>query len=123
MEEVPQDEERATYAARLTKADSPIDWGWPAVRIHNLVRGLHPWPRASTLLGDRRIIVLQTTPVATAHAVPPGTVCDGDGARLVIVSGSGDLQILRLQLEGKRPMTGREFLAGHHLQAGDRFGA
>src|SRR5207253_9914971 len=42
--EQPQDEARATYAHRLTKEDGLIDWSQPAARIHNLVRGLHPWP-------------------------------------------------------------------------------
>ena len=47
---IAQDDSRATYAHRLTKADGVIDWTLPADRLHNVVRGLHPWPHAYTFL-------------------------------------------------------------------------
>src|SRR4029078_2061870 len=56
VEEIPQDEALATYAPRLTKADGLIDWSKTALEVHNLVRGLHPWPDAYTFLDTRRCI-------------------------------------------------------------------
>jgi methionyl-tRNA formyltransferase len=55
--------------------------------------------------------------------VLPGTILEADGERLVILTGHGRLRIVEIQAEGKRPMSAREFLAGHRLTAGDRFTA
>ena len=132
-----QDESLATYAHRLTKDDGVIDWDCPAVRIHNLIRGLHPWPHAFSFLGGKRFILRRSAVsipgaaepgVPTADAAPrhatrqePGTIVEADGDRLTIATGDGDLRLLEIQAEGKRPMNAREFLAGHRLAVGARF--
>ena len=64
--ETPQDDSRATHAAKITKAEGAIDWTEPAAVIHNKVRGLQPWPLASTHLAGQRLVLRRTTPV------PPG---------------------------------------------------
>ena len=120
----PQDEASATFAPRLTKADGLVDWTLPAERIHNLVRGLHPWPHAYTFLHGRRHILLQSAAIPESSSeAPVGTILEAAGDRLVIAAGGGGVRILRLQAEGKRPATAREFLAGHRLEPGDRFGS
>ncbi len=127
-----QDDAAATYAHRLTKDDGVIDWSWPAVRVHNLIRGLHPWPHAFSFLHGRRLILIRSRAVAAgpdalvrdaseAATEPPGTIVEASGERLVVATGAGSLQLLQIQTEGKRPMSAREFLAGHRLTAGDRF--
>jgi methionyl-tRNA formyltransferase len=122
-EERPQDDSEATYAHRLTKEDGAIDWSLSAERIHNLVRGLHPWPHAYSFIGDRRFIILRTDPPSqeTPSNQPAGTVIEAAADRLIVATGDGTLRILQLQVEGKRPMGIREFLAGHRLEAGARF--
>jgi methionyl-tRNA formyltransferase len=119
--ERPQDDSAATYAPRLTKEDGAIDWDRPAVVIHNLVRGLHPWPHAFSFLNGERLIVLRTSPEAIETHPPPGTVIAAHGDELLVSAGEGGVRIERLQAEGKRPMTPREFLSGHAIAAGDRF--
>jgi methionyl-tRNA formyltransferase len=119
----PQDETAATYAHRLTKEDGLIDWTQPAARVHDLVRGLHPWPHAYAFLGDRRFIILRSTPVPESTGARPGTIVAAAGGDLIVATGNGMLRILDIQAEGKRPMIVREFLAGHRLTAGERFGA
>jgi methionyl-tRNA formyltransferase len=121
VQEIPQDDSQSTYAPRLTRADSPIDWTRPALAIHNQVRGLHPWPLASTSLRGRRVIVRRTSRTADAAAVPPGTIIEAAGERLVVATGEGALQIHELQLEGKRALPARDFLAGHGLRPGTAF--
>lgn len=122
--ETPQDHSRATYAHRLTKDDGTIDWRWPADRIHNLIRGLHPWPHAFTFLGGRRFILLRSTVASKAPtAAAPGTILDSDGDRLHVATGAGTILIEQIQAEGRRAMPTREFLAGHRFAPGDRFGA
>jgi len=132
--ETPQNDAEATYAPRLTKDDGIVDWSWPAGRLHNLVRGLHPWPHAFTFLGERRVILRRTavsdpaSPIPGASGsgrgqTPPGTVLEGHGDALVVATGAGTLSLLEVQLEGKRPMTARDFQTGHPLSPGDQFAA
>jgi methionyl-tRNA formyltransferase len=122
----PQDEAAATYAHRLTKADGTTDWAKPASQIHDLIRGLHPWPHAFTFHRGRRLILLRSTLPATPpdpFSVPPGTILEAHGDRLHIATGRGVIAITEIQAEGGRPMTPREFLAGHRLTAGELLSA
>jgi methionyl-tRNA formyltransferase len=116
--EAPQADEDATYARRLTKDDGRIDWTLPAGRIHNLIRGLHPWPHAFTFIGATRLILLRSQASAEDSKAAPGTVIEAAGDRLRIAAGAGVLSVLEIQAEGRRPMTGREFLAGHPVPPG-----
>ena len=121
--DTPQDEAASTYAHRLTKDDGAIDWTRPAGRVHDQIRGLRPWPHAFSFLNGRRFILRRS---AVLPDVPPieaaaGTIVEADGDRLTIAAGSGGVAILEIQAEGKRPMTPREFLAGHRAIPGDRF--
>ena len=121
-QETAQDEAAATYAPRLTKHEGAIDWSWPADRIHNCIRGLHPWPHAFSVVHGRRFILIRSTTSDEPAGQPPGTILEAGGDRLAVATGAGRLYITRIQAEGKRPMGPREFLAGHHLATGDRFG-
>jgi methionyl-tRNA formyltransferase len=120
--ETPQDDAASTYAQRLTKEDGRIEWARPAVRIHNLIRGLHPWPHAYTRRGSERLIIRRAEPSPVSEDVPPGTVLRASGDDLWVATGEGTLRVIELQAEGKRAMPVREFLAGHHLVLGERFG-
>jgi methionyl-tRNA formyltransferase len=117
-----QDEARATYAPRLTKADGVVDWRWSAARLHDLIRGLHPWPHASGQLNGQRLIFLRSTPDPAATHAAPGTIVTSKEV-LRIATGSGLIQIDEIQLEGRRPMPTSTFLAGHRLVEGQRFDA
>jgi methionyl-tRNA formyltransferase len=120
---IPQDDSAATYAPRLTKDDGRIDWTWPAERIHNLIRGLHPWPHAATFLGSRRFILHRSRPLRDQGPAAPGAILEAAGDRLLVAAGAGIVEIVEIQPEGKRPMSVREFLAGHPLTAGSIFHA
>jgi methionyl-tRNA formyltransferase len=132
--EEPQDESAVTYAHRLTKEDGVIDWRWPAERIHNLVRGLHPWPHAFSFIHGRRVILRRSAIEAPGPEGPglhrgrvlsdppvPGVIVEADADRLVVATGDGLLRLVEIQTEGKRPMSARDFLAGHTLAVGERF--
>ena len=123
VRETPQDDAAATYAHRLTKEDSRFEWEWAAARIHNLIRGLRPWPHAETFIHGRRLILLRSTVSDELSDAAPGTVLEARSGDLVVAAGSGRVQLLELQAEGKRPMPAREFLAGHRVSPGDRFTA
>jgi methionyl-tRNA formyltransferase len=119
--ETPQDDAESTYAHRLTKEDGAIDWSWPAARIHNLIRGLYPWPHAFGVVQGKRVILRRSGLETPGPTSAPGTILEADGDRLIVATGEGALRILEIQAEGKRPMAAREFLAGHRLTAGERF--
>jgi methionyl-tRNA formyltransferase len=127
--ETPQDHSLATLAPKVTKDEGIIDWSAPAVVIHNRVRGLQPWPLASTQLGGSRIVIRRTRPRSTLEEgsrntrADPGTIVAAHADDLLVACGDGtELAILELQPEGRRIMTAREFLAGHAHIGGGRFG-
>jgi len=121
VDEIPQNSALATYAPRLSKEDGRIDWTMPADRVHNLIRGLHPWPHAFSFLGDDRLIFLRARPSDRSAEALGGTVLEALGDRLRIAAGTGSVDVIELQSEGKRPMSVRQFLAGRPLRPGDRF--
>ena len=117
--ETAQDETLVTYAAKLTKGEGAIDWTLPAARIHNLVRGLQPWPLVSVRIsGDR--VLLHRTAVSDEHTHElPGSVVRVGGDELGIATGDGRvLRLIALQPEGRRVMSAREFLAGRRISPG-----
>jgi methionyl-tRNA formyltransferase len=122
VHEEPQDEPRATYAARLTKAEGLIDWHASAEAIHNRVRGLFPWPHAYTYLDGQRLIVLRTSVDGRTSEAAPGTILAGDADAIRVAAGTGSqITIWELQTEGRRPMSAREFLLGHPFVPGAMF--
>lgn len=117
-----QDFMLATFAPRLTKDEGVLDWSLPAVYIHNRVRGLHPWPHASTHLDGARIILLKTRVEPGTTAAAPGTIVDVSADAIHVATGHGGrIAIEQLQPEGRRPMSAREFAAGRRLKPGLRF--
>jgi methionyl-tRNA formyltransferase len=126
---IPQDPTHATKAPRIKKADGLIDWSRSAEQICNQIRAMDPWPRAYTFwlssdVPPLRLILDEVAVQAETLPVEPGTIqiADASAGVLSVACGSGSLMIHRLQPSGKRPMTAGEFLRGHPLRAGDRFG-
>ena len=121
--ETPQDENGVTYASRLERHESRVDWTRPARDIHNQIRGLQPWPLAAAVLGGKRLLLLGSERVAGGHvdARQPGTIVSSGAAGLEVSTGDEVLRIVRIQPEGKAVMSVRDFLNGHRVQPGDRF--
>ncbi len=121
--EAPQDETLVTYAARLDRRDSQIDWTRSARDIHNQIRGLHPWPLASVMWRGKRLI-LRSSSVAHDAVAPasaaPGIVIDLKPDALLVATGDGVLSITEVQLEGRSRQTAREFINGARPAAGDQ---
>ena len=119
----PQDNALATHAPKLLKTESPIDWALPARTIHNRVRGLQPWPMASTIIEGARCLIHRTA-LADRHTDErPGTVVETGGDALAVASGDGViLHVLTIQPEGRRAMSAREFVTGRKLPVGALLG-
>jgi methionyl-tRNA formyltransferase len=117
--ETPQDESLATYAAKITKPEGAVDWALTAKRLHNLVRGLQPWPLVSGRIAGARVLIHRTTLPSGVTADAPGTILRAEGDRLEVATGEGGvLRLLVVQAEGRRAMSAREFLAGRHIVPG-----
>jgi methionyl-tRNA formyltransferase len=116
---VPQDPDKATMAPLLKKEDGRIDWTMAAHTIHNRVRGLSPWPGAYSFLDGSLIKVLETH--VTEGAGEPGALHEQGRDGLIVSTGKGMLSIVRLQPEGKKPMSAPEFLRGHRGLSGKKF--
>jgi len=113
----PQPADGVTYAAKLTNAETRIDWSRRAQTVHDHIRGLSPFPGAwCELVIDgkpARLKVLRTT--VAAGSGPPGTLVD-DG--LAVACGDGAVRILELQRAGRQAMKAEDFLRGQPLSRG-----
>lgn len=116
-----QNDALSTYAPMMQKEDGRIDWRQPAVRIHNQVRGLDPWPGAYTHLDDQ-VLKISATRIDESLSGAPGEIlaADKDGVR--VACGAGVLIVGELQLPGKKRLAAVDFLSGHPLHAGTVLG-
>ena len=113
----PQPGEGATYAAKIDKAEAHIDFTRPAREVHNLIRGLSPFPGAwfeATAAGKVERVKVLRAGVADGSGIP-GEVLDD---ALTVACGSGAVRLLELQRAGKRPMGAADFLRGFSLARG-----
>jgi methionyl-tRNA formyltransferase len=110
----PQPAGGATYANKIDKAETRIDWTKPWQQVHDHCRGLSPFPGAwFEFPGAGRVKVLRTT--KGNGSGKPGQVLDD---RLTIACGDGSVRIVKLQRAGGKPMSAEEFLRGMPLAAG-----
>ncbi|MEA3464493.1 MAG: methionyl-tRNA formyltransferase [Thermodesulfobacteriota bacterium] len=116
-----QDDSQSTYASMMKKEDGRIDWQQDAATIHNLVRGLDPWPGAYTTLEGETLKVADTR-VCEGSGVS-GTVLHADGDGVIVACGDGALKIDGLQLPGKKRLCAADFLRGRTLEVGTQLGS
>jgi methionyl-tRNA formyltransferase len=117
----PQPADGVTYAAKIDKGETRIDFGAPAREVHNRVRGLSPapgaWFEAAHEGRNERVKLLRTELLAHAPSAPPGTLLDD---ALAIACGGGAVRMLEVQRSGRKPMAAAEFLRGFPLAPGMR---
>jgi methionyl-tRNA formyltransferase len=116
ISEQAQPQAGVTYAKKILKEETRIDWTRPAREIDCLIRGLSPTPGAWTELKGERVKVLNCEPVEGRGT--PGTLLDD---ALTIACGSGALRLTRLQRPGKSAMDAGELLRGFALPRGTKF--
>jgi methionyl-tRNA formyltransferase len=118
----PQDSALATSAPIIRKEDGRIDWSNPAQQIHNQIRGFQPWPGAHTSFRGQSLHVWRSRLVPERRSLPPGALVFERG--LFAIGGDGAvLELLEVQLEGRKKMPAEVFANGHRLTLTDRFGA
>ena len=105
---VPQDPARATYAAKLTKAEARLDWREGAAALARRVRALYPRPIAETTLEGAQLRIHEAEAVSTAPGPVPGTIVSAGADGIVVMAGEGALALKRVQLPGRRAVGARE---------------
>jgi methionyl-tRNA formyltransferase len=116
---VPQNEEDATHAPMLSKELSVIDWSKPARELHDLIRGLNPWPSAYSYL-DGKKLKIHASRVAEGSG-EAGKAFSKDG-NLLVYCGKDALELTEIQTENGKRMDGKSYLLGHPLNKDSRFG-
>ena len=110
---------RVASLNELQRPAEPAPQVW--TRIHNLVRGLQPWPLVSARIDGERVLIHRTKTTDQTGPQSPGTIVRADGERLEVVAGDGGvLRLMLIQPEGRRVMSAREFLAGRRVEPGAR---
>jgi len=116
-----QSKEGVTYARKIDKGETRIDWTRPASEVHNAIRGLSPFPGAwcEVPVGGRpeRLKLLRSTLADGTQAGVPGAVLDD---RLTVACGSGAVRLVEVQKAGGKPVAAQEFLRGTRLEKGTR---
>ena len=122
---ISQHESEATYAAKLTRENGRIDWTASAAAIDRRIRAMNPWPAAHTFLptpeGPRQLKVFACIQHRRTSGVP-GEILRADKRGILVGAGEGAVLLRDIQLEGKRRMTAGEFLRGHPIIPGTKFG-
>ena len=113
-----QDDTKATYAAKIEKADCRIDFARPAEVLHNQIRGLSPIPLAYVTMPDGNPLkIRKAEPVPAATPAAPGTVLSVSGG-ITVACGKGAIKFLEVLPAGKKPMTAAAYLNGNKLPVG-----
>jgi len=126
----PQDHAQATLAPILKKEDGRMDFSRSAIDLFNRLRGFQPWPGAFTIFKGKTLQVHRAQPRQHAVKLTPGEIAV-EGRRLLVGCGTGSskekdtdtaLELIEIQLEGKRRMTAQEFIHGYRPKSGDHLG-
>jgi methionyl-tRNA formyltransferase len=118
-----QDEKSATMAPMLEKEMGRVDWSKSARQVHDHVRGMSPWPGASTLRQGRNVKVHAVVVVDGERVGDrPGVVVVADKSRVLVACGHGCVELASVQPEGKKPMKGTDWAMGRGVVEGDVLG-
>lgn len=121
---VRQEDALSCYAPLIQKAMGRIDFTKPALAIDRLIRGLTPWPSAYTDYKGKQLKVWRAVPLPERDCGgrPPGEILETGKNSVTVAAGEGALELLELQLEGKKRMNAHDFLLGVKMLPGEILG-
>lgn len=117
-----QNEADATYASMLSKDEAVIDWSLPAEKIHDLIRGMSPWPIAFTTYHGKKLKIFSSYLTNEKTTLAPGKLKESKNEIKVACGDGVLLGISSLQLEGAKRLEAKQFLAGQRNLSEERFG-
>lgn len=110
-----QQDDLATYAAKLDKEEARIDWFRPASQLERLVNGFNPWPVAFTVLNGERLRIWRAHALPQTEQATPGTIIGQSREGVDVACGEGVLRLVQLQMPGRKPVNAAEFGNAHVL--------
>ncbi len=121
---IPQDDTKATTAPILKKEDGRIDFARPARAVHDHVRGMSPWPGAFTTSRGKvlKVHATRVTDLPSTTNAAPGAVVLADKTRVVVACGERAIELVRVQLEGKKAISASDWFGGRGVAEGDVLG-
>ncbi len=119
---ITQNEAEMTYARKLTKTDGKLDWKLPAEELDRRIRGLLPWPGASTSFEHQPLQILKAKALEKSSSQKPGTVLEAGKQSLTVQAGTGSLEIQKVKPAGKNEMSAGDFARGKRISPGAVFG-
>jgi methionyl-tRNA formyltransferase len=111
----PQDGARATWAAKLSKAEAQLDWRESAASLERRVRAFNPRPVAQATLDGAQLRIFEAQAVAAAPGPVPGTILRADAQGIVVMAGEGALALQRVQLPGRRAVSAGQLASARPL--------
>lgn len=121
LKAVGQDEANVTYARKLSKSESRIDWSLAASVLERKIRAFNPWPVASAILDNMSVRIWMAGANNENHGETPGQITDTKHQGITVQTGNGVLHILELQKQGGKRLSAAAFLNGVRISAGDTF--
>lgn len=118
--ETPQDDAQATYAAKIDRTMTSVDWTADAVVVSRLVRAYDPRPGAVAQAPSGEVKLFGARAISTSGNEPPGTVLTVDATGMVVACGTGAVQIANVHPSGKRRVTPEEWARGRGISPGER---
>ena len=118
LEREKQNDSLSTYASMLSKEEIMIGWNLSAQNVHNKVRGMNPWPVAAALFGGKKLKIFKTR--ITSQEGSPSEVLSVSPP--VVACGENSVELVEVQLEGKKRMSAADFFRGQRINVGDRIG-
>ncbi|MGL5615660.1 MAG: methionyl-tRNA formyltransferase [Sarcina sp.] len=117
---IKQNDEESTYAPMLNKELAKIDWNKSAEVIHNHIRGMNPWPIATTVYDDKVMKVYESDFVKNKAKEEPGTIVKVDKNGIVVSTIDGELIIKKLQFPNGKPLMVEQFINGNNIEIGKK---
>ena len=121
LKRIPQNEAEATHARKVVKEDGIIDWNKDAVAIHNLIRGVQPWPMATTKFNDINLKIIEAS-VENSEEVyeETGKVLNLTKNGIIISASKGSIVLKQIQPEGKKVLDAYSYSNGARMKIGDK---
>jgi methionyl-tRNA formyltransferase len=113
-----QDDEKSCYASKLTKETGKINWNLSNREIHNLIKGLNPWPAAYTEYENKMMKIYEAEPLNLKTKAEPGYIIKVSKAGIEVAAGEGILLIKSIQFPGGKPLRVEEYIKGHTIMEG-----
>ncbi|MEP6647131.1 MAG: methionyl-tRNA formyltransferase, partial [Saprospiraceae bacterium] len=112
---VPQDDTRASFAPKIHHDNTNIQWSTPVVKVHNLIRGMSPYPGAWTVLDGKEWKIFQAEIYSEKNAATPGKL-RLENKKLIAQALDGEVEILEVQLTGRKKMKTADFINGYQIK-------